>query len=119
MGINHYFIQNLNQNPEIPPPDRNFDAVGNCVSIQYLQSGALFAEIHPIPKPGSIARSASPAGCSIERQLTFYSGYHVHLHGRGHVLLGNSCRLEAQFLPRECFGVQQFYLGACPRASVH
>jgi len=62
--------------PDFPPPvsltgahaNRVFDAVGNCVSVQSLQSGALFAEIHPIPKPGSIARSAWTAGCSSNRK---------------------------------------------------
>ncbi|MGK7904341.1 MAG: methyltransferase domain-containing protein [Hormoscilla sp.] len=54
--LNHYFIQDLNQNPKIPLPDRDFDAVLNCVSIQYLQyPEAVFAEIYRILKPGGIA----------------------------------------------------------------
>lgn len=54
--LNHYFVQNLNQNPKLPLPDRDFDAVINCVSVQYLQyPDAIFSEIHRILKPGGIA----------------------------------------------------------------
>ena len=54
--LNHYFVQNLNQNPKLPLPDQNFDAVLNCVSVQYLQyPDAIFSEIHRILKPGGIA----------------------------------------------------------------
>ncbi|HEY9810327.1 MAG TPA: class I SAM-dependent methyltransferase [Halomicronema sp.] len=54
--LNHYFIQNLNQNPKLPLPDADFDAVLNCVSVQYLQyPEAIFHEIHRILKPGGIA----------------------------------------------------------------
>jgi SAM-dependent methyltransferase len=53
--LNHYFIQNLNENPQLPLPDGDFDAVLNCVSIQYLQyPDAVFSEIHRILKPGGI-----------------------------------------------------------------
>ncbi|WP_414575138.1 class I SAM-dependent methyltransferase [Anabaena sp. CCY 9402-a] len=54
--LNHYFVQNLNDNPAIPLPDQDFDAVINCVSVQYLQyPEAIFAEIHRILKPGGVA----------------------------------------------------------------
>jgi len=54
--MNHYFVQNLNQNPKLPLPDQDFDAVLNCVSVQYLQyPDAIFSEIHRILKPGGIA----------------------------------------------------------------
>lgn len=54
--LNHYFIQDLNRNPKLPLPDEDFDAVLNCVSIQYLQyPDAIFSEIHRILKPGGIA----------------------------------------------------------------
>jgi SAM-dependent methyltransferase len=54
--LDHYFVQNLNQNPKLPLPDEDFDAVLNCVSVQYLQyPDALFSEIHRILKPGGIA----------------------------------------------------------------
>jgi SAM-dependent methyltransferase len=54
--FNHYFVQNLNQNPKLPLPDQDFDAVLNCVSIQYLQyPDAVFSEIYRILKPGGIA----------------------------------------------------------------
>lgn len=54
--LNHYFVQNLNDNPQLPLQDREFDAVLNCVSVQYLQyPEAVFSEIHRILKPGGVA----------------------------------------------------------------
>lgn len=54
--LNHYFVQNLNINPQLPCLDQEFDAVINCVSVQYLQyPEAVCSEIHRILKPGGIA----------------------------------------------------------------
>lgn len=54
--LDHYFVQNLNQNPKLPLEDQSFDAVLNTVSVQYLQyPEAIFSEIHRILKPGGIA----------------------------------------------------------------
>ncbi len=54
--FNHYFVQDLNANPKLPLPDEDFDAVLNCVSVQYLQyPEAVFTEIYRILKPGGIA----------------------------------------------------------------
>ncbi len=54
--LNHDFVQNLNENPKLPLKDEDFDAVLNCVSVQYLQyPEGVFSEIHRILKPGGIA----------------------------------------------------------------
>ncbi|MDB9525639.1 class I SAM-dependent methyltransferase [Oscillatoria sp. CS-180] len=54
--LDHYFIQNLNENDRLPFEDKSFDAVLNTVSVQYLQyPEATFAEIYRILKPGGIA----------------------------------------------------------------
>jgi SAM-dependent methyltransferase len=54
--LNHYFVQNLNQEPKLPLDDQSFDAVLNTVSVQYLQyPEAIFSEIHRILKPGGHA----------------------------------------------------------------
>lgn len=54
--LNHYFVQNLNENPQLPFQDQDFDAVLNAVSVQYLQyPEGLFSEIHRILKPGGVA----------------------------------------------------------------
>src|SRR5689334_13404236 len=54
--LNHYFVQDINENPQIPLPDQDFDAVLICVSVQYIQyPEAIFSEIHRILKPGGIA----------------------------------------------------------------
>ncbi|NEO82179.1 MULTISPECIES: class I SAM-dependent methyltransferase [Moorena] len=54
--LNHYFIQDLNQNQQLPLPDQDFDAVLIAVSVQYLQyPEKVFAEINRVLKPGGIA----------------------------------------------------------------
>jgi SAM-dependent methyltransferase len=54
--LDRYFVQDFNANPKIPLPDKDFDAVLNAVSVQYLQyPEAIFSEIHRILKPGGIA----------------------------------------------------------------
>jgi len=54
--LDHYFVQNLNENPQFPLEDASFDAVLNTVSVQYIQyPEAIFTEIHRILKPGGIA----------------------------------------------------------------
>lgn len=54
--LNHYFVQNLNDNPKLPLDDQSFDAVLNTVSVQYLQQPeVVFGEIYRILKPGGIA----------------------------------------------------------------
>jgi SAM-dependent methyltransferase len=54
--LNHYFVQDLNKNPQLPLFDRDFDAVLCAVSVQYLQyPEAIFSEIHRILKPEGIA----------------------------------------------------------------
>lgn len=54
--LDHYFIQNINRNPRLPLEDKDFDAVLNTVSVQYIEyPEAVFAEIYRILKPGGIA----------------------------------------------------------------
>jgi len=54
--LDHYFVQNLNQNPILPLADQSFDAVLNTVSVQYLQQPeTVFSEIHRVLKPGGLA----------------------------------------------------------------
>ena len=54
-SLNHYFVQDLNKNPQLPLTDCDFDAVLITVSVQYLQyPEAVFTEIHRILKPGGI-----------------------------------------------------------------
>lgn len=50
--LDHYFLQDLNQNPQLPLADDSFDGVLMAVSVQYLQyPEAIFAEIQRILKP--------------------------------------------------------------------
>ncbi len=53
--LNHYFWQNLNQNPKLPLEDADFDAVLIAVSIQYLQyPEAVLSEIYRVLKPDGV-----------------------------------------------------------------
>jgi SAM-dependent methyltransferase len=54
--LNHYFVQNLNQDPKLPLADQTFDAVLCTVSVQYLQyPEAVFSEVLRVLKPGGTA----------------------------------------------------------------
>jgi SAM-dependent methyltransferase len=54
--LTHYFVQDLNLNPQVPFAAQSFDAVLNAVSVQYLQyPEAILTEIRRILKPGGIA----------------------------------------------------------------
>jgi SAM-dependent methyltransferase len=49
-----WFVQNLNQNPDLPFDDRSFDAVICCVGVQYLQRPlAVFAEVRRVLVAGA------------------------------------------------------------------
>lgn len=53
--LNHYFVQDLNQSPQLPFPDQDFDAVLIAVSIQYVEyPEAVLSEIHRLLKPGGM-----------------------------------------------------------------
>jgi len=53
--LNHYFVQNLNENTTLPFEDESFAAVLNCVSVQYLQyPDRVFAEVARILAPGGL-----------------------------------------------------------------
>ena len=53
--LDHFFVQDLNQNPKLPLEDADFDAVLIAVSIQYLQyPEAVLSEIYRILKPNGV-----------------------------------------------------------------
>ncbi|TVQ59429.1 MAG: class I SAM-dependent methyltransferase [Spirulina sp. DLM2.Bin59] len=53
--LDHYFLQNLNENTTLPFEDESFAAVLNCVSVQYLQyPDQVFAEVARILEPGGL-----------------------------------------------------------------
>jgi SAM-dependent methyltransferase len=53
--LDHYFVQDLNQDPKLPLSDQSFDVILNAVSVQYLQyPEAVFTEMQRILKPGGI-----------------------------------------------------------------
>ncbi|MGD1917477.1 MAG: methyltransferase domain-containing protein [Pleurocapsa sp.] len=53
--LDHYFVQNLNQQPKLPLPDADFDSVLITFSLQYLQyPEAILSEIYRVLKPEGI-----------------------------------------------------------------
>ena len=53
--LDSYFVQNLNQSPQLPLDDADFDAVLITVSIQYLQyPEAVLSEIYRVLKPNGV-----------------------------------------------------------------
>lgn len=70
--LDHFFVQDLNQNPKLPLPDQDFDAVLIAVSVQYLQyPEALFSEIHRVLKPGGVTI------CSFSNRMFFQKAIQV------------------------------------------
>jgi len=54
--LDRYFVRDLNENPQLPLADSEFDAVLIAVSVQYLQyPDAVFHEIGRVLKPGGLA----------------------------------------------------------------
>ena len=54
--LDHYFVQDINENRKLRLKDQDFDAVLNAVSVQYLQyPEAVFTEMYRILKPGGVA----------------------------------------------------------------
>lgn len=54
--LDNYFVQNLNENPQLPLENEDFDAVLCAVSVQYLQyPEAVFSEIARVLKPNGVA----------------------------------------------------------------
>lgn len=53
--LDRWFVQNLNQNPQLPLPDDSLDAVLIAVSVQYLQQPeAVFQEIRRVLRTGGL-----------------------------------------------------------------
>jgi SAM-dependent methyltransferase len=53
--LNHFFVQNLNENLKLPLEDQSFDAVICTVSVQYMQyPEAIFTEIYRVLKTHGI-----------------------------------------------------------------
>lgn len=52
--LTRWFVQNLNDNPQLPLADQSFDAALCCVGVQYLQRPAdVFAEIRRLLVSGA------------------------------------------------------------------
>src|SRR5215218_10112889 len=51
--LDRWFVQDLNQDPALPLEAASVDAVGCCVSVQYLQEPvAVFREVARVLRPG-------------------------------------------------------------------
>ena len=55
-ALTEFTVRDLNADPRLPYGDGEFDAITNCVSVDYLsQPFAVFAEMHRVLKPGGVA----------------------------------------------------------------
>ena len=53
--LSRFFVQDLNENASLPLADRSLDAVGLCVSVQYLQHPVtVFRDVARVLKPGGV-----------------------------------------------------------------
>src|SRR5262249_31997479 len=51
--LNRWFVQNLNRDTKLPPPDASIDAAMICVSVQYLQQPVVvLREVRRALRPG-------------------------------------------------------------------
>ena len=59
-----WFVQDLNQDPNLPEPDDEFDAVLICVGVQYLQQPlTVFREVRRVLKPGGVVIASFANRC--------------------------------------------------------
>ena len=55
-ALTEYTVRDLNKDPTLPYEANSFDAITNCVSVDYLSRPfEVFAEMHRVLKPGGVA----------------------------------------------------------------
>ncbi len=62
--LSRWFLQDLNQDPDLPEPADSFDAVLVCVGVQYLQRPlAVFRDVRRVLKPGGVVIASFSNRC--------------------------------------------------------
>jgi SAM-dependent methyltransferase len=93
--LDRAFVQDLNRDPALPLPDGSVDAVGLCVSIQYLQRPVeVLREVRRVLRPGGAIAITFSNRCFPSKAVAIWQA----LDGREH------CALVSLFLRRAGFG---------------
>ena len=79
-----WFVQDLNADPTLPLADASIDAVGLCVSIQYLQQPVtVLREVARVLKPGGVLAISFSNRCFPTKAVAIWQGIemgdHQHL----------------------------------------
>jgi SAM-dependent methyltransferase len=79
-----WFVQNLNENATLPLATAAIDAVGLCVSVQYLQQPVeVFREVERVLKPGGLVAITFSNRCFPTKAVAIWQalqmGQHPHL----------------------------------------
>jgi SAM-dependent methyltransferase len=79
-----WFVQNLNENAVLPLTSATIDAVGLCVSVQYLQHPVpVFREVARVLKPGGVIAITFSNRCFPTKAIAIWQalamGQHSHL----------------------------------------
>ncbi len=99
--LDAYIVHNLNQNPTLPLPDAEFDAVICTVSVQYMTRPVeVFRQVNRVLKPGGIFVLSFSNRCfstkAVAAWLTTTDEQHVQLVGSYFNAAGNWTEPQAK-----------------------
>lgn len=99
--LDAYIVHNLNQNPTLPLPDAEFDAVICTVSVQYMTRPVdVFRQVNRVLKPGGIFVLSFSNRCfstkAVAAWLTMTDEQHVQLVGSYFNAAGNWTEPQAK-----------------------
>ncbi|MBL6459367.1 methyltransferase domain-containing protein [Belnapia sp. T6] len=73
--LDRWFVQDLNSGPRLPLPDASVDAVGICVSIQYLQRPVeVMREVVRVLRPGGVVAITFSNRCFPTKAVAIWQG---------------------------------------------
>ena len=104
--LTDYLVQDLNEQPQLPYADGEFDGAGICVSVQYLtQPAAVFTELARVLRPGAPLVVTFSNRCFPDKAVYAWQA----LDDRGHVALVQQYFAAGGFGPTEVFAHQPKY----------
>ncbi|MBL6082024.1 methyltransferase domain-containing protein [Belnapia sp. T18] len=92
--LDRWFVQDLNSDPKLPLADASVDAVGICVSIQYLQQPVeVLGEVVRVLRPGGVVAITFSNRCFPTKAVAIWQGLEGH----------DQCGLVSHYLQRAGF----------------